>query len=108
MESQLLEYHRTDEYGRPAGGQTIGRGFTIAWQDGPLGEIGSSERKEPNGAFVEDVIKAAIGRLTFYQSGQFACDYNARAIDFLQQALRECNARTEDRTKRDVEGTHAQ
>lgn len=106
MESEIAQHHRTDADGRPAGGQTLGRGFTIAWQDGPLGR--GDERTEPNGAFVEDVIKAAIGRLEFYQSSEFKCDYNQRALEHLRNALQECNNRTADREKRDVEGTHKQ
>lgn len=125
----MVHNNKFDDQGRPAGGCTHGRGFTIAWQDGPRGSglcIGCGDlrsehlagmprsgctstafmdRNEPNGAFVEDVITAAVGRLEFYQSSPFACDENAEAIGYLKSALAELGARTTDRTKRGVEGT---
>ena len=51
-----MNEHWVDENGNPAGGITQGVGFTISWQNGPLGT--GEERKEPNGAFVENVILA--------------------------------------------------
>ena len=36
MRSPITEVHTSDEQGRPAGGTTMGRGFTIYWQNGPL------------------------------------------------------------------------
>jgi hypothetical protein len=63
-------------------------------------------KRDPNGAFVEDVIAAAIDRIEFYQRGKFASDFNARALDHLTLALQELTARTADREARRVEGTH--
>lgn len=97
--------HFNDASGAPAGGTTYGRGFAIGWQNGPLGR--GDDRKEPNGAFVEDIIKAAIDRIDYYQASQFASDYNGRARYHLARALAALNERTADREKRDVEGTHA-
>ena len=91
--------------GKPAGGVSSGRGFTISWQNGPLGN--GSDRKEPNGAFVEDVIQAVLGRLRFYQLSEFACQSNAEAIDHLQSAAAALDSRTKDRESRGVDGTHA-
>lgn len=99
-----MSVHATDDEGNPAGGTTYGAGFTISWQNGPLGR--GEDRKEPNGAFVESVIAAAIDRLEFYQRSKFACDYNAQALFHLRSALALMNARTRDREKRGVEGTH--
>lgn len=93
-----------DEQGNPAGGVTCGKGFTISWQNGPLGR--GPERKEPNGAFVETIIAAAADRLEFYQRSQFACKANQDAIISLRAALAVLDARTRDRETRDVEGTH--
>lgn len=104
MESPVIHNNKSDNEGRPAGGCTHGRGFTIAWQDGPLGRDG--DRIEPNGAFVEDVISAAIGRIEFYQASQFASDYNARALAHLIEARAALRERTADREARQVEGTH--
>ena len=105
MQTPITENHFTDANGNPAGGATFGEGFAIAWQNGPLGRDG--ERKAPNGAFVENIIAAAIGRLEFYQNSRFRCDENARALTYLKSALQECNARTQKREARKVEGTHA-
>lgn len=96
--------HFSTADGIPAGGSTYGVGFAISWQDGPLGRDG--DRIEPNGAFVECVIKAAVDRIEFYQRSKFASDYNARALVKLAEALAILDARTTDREKRKVEGTH--
>lgn len=93
-----------DEQGNPAGGVVSGRGFTISWQNGPLGR--GSERREPNGAFVEDVIAAVTQRIEFYQQGRFACDENLAAINQLRVALAALALRTRKRETRAVEGTH--
>lgn len=97
--------HNSDTAGNPAGGETTGVGISIQWQDGPLGR--DEERIAPNGAFVEDVIAAAIDRLEYYQRSRFSCRENALAITKLQEALHWCHHRTEAREARAVEGTHA-
>ena len=105
MESELLlNEHWKDDQDRPAGGVTQGRGFTISWQNGPLGR--GAERKEPNGAFVEDVIKAAKARIDFYQDSPFNCVENEEARLHLQIALDALNRRTARREEAGVEGTH--
>jgi hypothetical protein len=104
----ITESHRNDEKGNPAGGRTLGLGIDINWQDGPLGR--GAERLVPNGAFVEGVIEAALGRLRYYQEGaggKFACRENALAITKLEEALHWCEARTRAREAQGVEGTHA-
>jgi len=78
-------------------------GLSIKWQDGPLGR--GAERKEPNGAFVEDVIKAAKSRLEEFQNGELKNGHNAEAIRFLDLALGQFAARTRNREERGVEGT---
>jgi hypothetical protein len=104
MNQPIHSEHRTDENGNPAGGSTTGVGIQIEWQNGPLGRGG--DRKEPNGAFVEGVIKAAIDRLEWYNSGSFRCRENSLAITHLEEALHWCNHRTAAREERGVEGTH--
>ena len=98
--------HWNDADGNPAGGNTFGNGFAIGWQHGPLGR--GVNRKEPNGAFVEEIIEAAIDRLQYYQGSRFACDANSDAIRHLAEALDHLNARTAERESRDVEGTHTE
>jgi hypothetical protein len=107
MKQKINEFHESDKDGNPSGGSTDGAGIAIEWQSGPLGR--GPDRKEPNGAFVETVIQAAIGRLQFYQKanyGKFACPENADAITYLETALLRLEKRTRDREEREVEGTH--
>ena len=96
--------HWNDENGNPAGGSTFGNGFAISWQNGPLGR--DEERKEPNGAFVEDIIGAALDRLNYYNDSRFACKENEDAIDSLNAAMDALEKRTASRESREVEGTH--
>ena len=95
----------SDADGNPAGGTTYGPGFAIGWQNGPLGRDG--DRQEPNGAFVETVIKAAADRIEFYQRSKFASADNQEALDHLNSALAALHRRTAEREARQVEGTHA-
>ena len=83
---------------------TFGAGFAIAWQNGPLGR--DDGRVDANGAFVEGIIQAAIGRLTFYQESMFECAENADALAALNEALEALQGRTAAREARGVEGTH--
>jgi len=94
--------HFTDSEGRPAGGTTYGTGFAIGWQHGPI-----VRDRGINGASVEDVIRAAMDRLRFFQNGPFECRYNANALIYLQRALFELDDRTQDRVAREVEGTYS-
>lgn len=57
-----------------------------------------------NGVTVEDVIEAAIRRISLYNS-KVPSRYNVMAMMDLNSALEELNARTVDRTARGVEGT---
>ena len=104
MQVGFKSNHWNDKDNNPAGGCSFGNGFAISWQNGPLGR--DAERKEPNGAFVEDVIKVATDRLEYYQNSKFNSTYNAEAINYLNLALKALNQRTIDREKRQVEGTH--
>lgn len=98
-----------DADGNPAGGVASGRGFTISYQNGPLGRVGTDERTEPNGAFVEDVVGAVLNRMKFYQTasdGRFACEENAECIALLERFLEVQQSRTARRTESKTEGTH--
>jgi hypothetical protein len=113
MKQALKEQHEIDAVGNVGGGTTLSTGIMIKWQTGPLGRDGGSFT--PNGAFVEGVIQAAIGRLQFYQTapgglegkpGKFACRENAIALTKLEEALMWLEKRTRDREERGVEGTY--
>ena len=112
MKKTLQSKHWLDTEGNPGGGQTYGRGFCIAWQRGPLKNIEPTVRSDtipkksqPNGAFVEEIIEAAIDRLEFYQEGKFKHPENEHAICMLKSAIDALNRRTRSRKKRGVEGT---
>ena len=106
MLQDIVGKHEVDENGMPAGGTTTGVGITISWQNGPLGR--GADRKEPNGAFVEGVIAAAIDRIQCYQTSKFKCRENSLAITKLEEALLWLQWRTIQREKRHVEGTHVE
>jgi hypothetical protein len=115
MNQPFTQNHDLDKDGNPDGGYSVGTGMNIQWQKGPLQR--GEERLEPNGAFVETVIAAVIGRIRFYQTGdvageqegaggKFACRENALAVTHLEEALHWLNHRTQKREARGVEGTH--
>ena len=109
MRGKIESSHVEDVNGNPAGGSTTGIGFSILWQNGPLVDPATGERHEQSGAFVEDVIEAVVDRIMYYQRAserKFACRENALAITKLEEALHWLNARTADRERRGVEGTH--
>ena len=95
-----------DPSGNLHGGTVEGIGLSIKWQQGPLGRVEEGIRVEPNGAFVETVISAAIKRIEFYQNSKFNCRENAIALTHLETALLWLNKRTQDREERKIEGTH--
>lgn len=111
-------YHFKDDEGNPTGGNTHGRGFSIEWQNGPTtvpNDAGGVTALSPNGAFVEEIIEAAIDRLQWFNGdagyqeekpAKFRCRENSLAITHLEEALHWLQARTRDRLLRGVEGTH--
>jgi hypothetical protein len=104
MKQGFKSQHWSDENGCPQGGCSFGTGFAISWQNGALGR--GEDRKEPNGAFIEDVLGAVIDRLEYYQGTRFRCDDNSETLVHLKHAAWHLNRRTKDKEKRGVEGTH--
>lgn len=94
-----------DDDGNPAGGFARGTGIDINFQDGPLGR--GAERKEPNGAFIEDLLRIVRYRLQFYQGSRFSCRENALALTKVEEAIHWLESRTMERESRNVEGTHS-
>ena len=72
--------------------------FEIKFQDGSL-EDGR------NGLTVEEAITEVIKRISFYNS-KVPCKENIYALEYLNLALGNMEARTEDRKERGVEGTY--
>lgn len=98
--------NKTDADGNPTGGEVVGRGLTIHWQNGPRTPDAEGNLAPSNGAFVEDAIYAAKQRLEFFQDSKYAADENKEAIEHLQQALEALDKRRKDRQARGVEGQH--
>lgn len=100
-----------DENGNPTGGTVNLRmgernPLRVQWQDGPRGQEGTDELLPPNGAFVEDVIWAALQRLEFFNEGKYRDRANSIAITHLEQALQALKDRQLERSARGVEGKH--
>jgi len=72
----------------------------IEFQNGPLQEAGL------NGISDEALLAIVIDRLEGFQTAKYHSRYNALAITKLEEAMHWLNARTTDRQKRGVEGTH--
>lgn len=72
----------------------------IVFQNGPIKEGGV------NGVSQEAVLAILIDRLRSFQAGEYACEHNAHALEFLQGALKWLKARTRERMRRGVEGTN--
>jgi len=108
---KLQAINKVDENGNPTGGEVdlhvTKRGdnqypaLIVNWQDGPRGDV------EPaNGAFVEDVLWAALQRLEFFQDSKYRCRENAIAITKIEEALFILKDRQLSRSYRGVEGKH--
>lgn len=83
----------------------------IRWQNGPRGtgendHYGNPVLKEPNGAFVEDVLWAALQRLEFFNEGKYRDRANSIAITKIEEALQALKNRQLERSHRGVEGQH--
>lgn len=104
MKQEMDTHNYNDADGNPAGGYVEAKGLQIEWQNGPLGR--GEDRREPNGAFVETVIAAAVQRIEYYQDSKFHSVENAVALGHLRAALEVLEERTRAREDREVEGTH--
>ena len=73
----------------------------ISFQKGP--------RKDENsvqGVIDTDLLEIVRDRLIGFQSGDFATEYNAKALEHIEIALMYMNRRVEDRIERNVLGTY--
>ena len=72
--------------------------FSIKFQDGLI-------KDGRNGLTVEEAITEIIKRISLYNS-KVPCRENVYALENLNAALGNLNARTKDRAERGVEGTY--
>lgn len=80
-----------------ANGETI----DIKLQCGPRKEEGSQ-----HGVIDSDLLEIVRDRLKAFQTGPFASDYNAKALEHIEEALMWLNRRVEDRIERQVLDTY--
>lgn len=112
-DENIFNEHWTDSDGNPAGGFSSGDYFAISWQNGPLGRMGTADRREPNGAFVETVLQAIIDRTQLlldyppllYISESMKAD-GLKFVAHLRKANEILDARTKRRVAAKTEGTH--
>lgn len=112
----LQALNKLDENENPTGGsvylQVTKQGdaefpaIVINWQDGPRGQGEGKPLAEPNGAFVEDVLWAALQRLEFFNQSKYRDRANSLAITHIEQALQALKDRQLERSHRNVEGKH--
>lgn len=73
----------------------------INFQEGP--------RKDPNstkGVIDTDLLEIVRDRMKCFQDGDFASEYNQKALEHIEIALMYLNRRVEDRIERNVLGTN--
>lgn len=73
----------------------------IQFQCGPRKEFDSV-----HGVLDTDLLEIVRDRLKGFQSGEFATEYNAKALEHIELALMYMNRRVEDRIERNVLGTN--
>lgn len=105
INENLIYENKFDELGQPTGGTVNSVGINIAWQDGPRGTV-NGELAAPNGAFIEDVIYAAMQRLAFFQQSAYAHQSNVEAVTHLREALDSLASRTAERKESGKLGKH--
>lgn len=113
----LKATNELDADGNPTGGGVnlrIGETrnpLRVQWQSEPRGTgetnaDGTPKLKEPNGAFVEDVLWAALQRLEFFNESKYRDRANSLAITKIEEALQALKNRQLERSYRNVEGKH--
>jgi len=80
--------------------ETGGAICRVNFQEGPVKECGI------NGVFNEDLLLMVLTRLTAFQSSEFACEENARAIKSITDAVVALRDRTNRRIASGVQGTN--
>ena len=93
-------YNKVDRDGNVTGGHVEGIGLEIMWQDGPVVD------GVRNGAFVDDVLAAALQRLEAYEESRLSCFENQHAITKIQEAMQWLDSCRRGRESRGVQGTY--
>ncbi|MES2367806.1 MAG: hypothetical protein V4563_18155 [Pseudomonadota bacterium] len=116
INSAIEAVNSFDSDGNPSGGNVYLKvdkngdtdfpALVVNWQDGPRGQGEGQPLAEPNGAFVEDVLWAALQRLEFFNESKYRDRGNSLAITHIEQALQALKDRQLERSHRNVEGKH--
>lgn len=91
------EVHMTGIQPAPEWGTLM---LSVHFQKGPRKEAASR-----NGVLDTDLLEIVRDRLSEFQAGEMANEYNAQALMHVEKALKLMNMRVEDRIKRNVLGT---
>lgn len=75
--------------------------WLIKYQKGPRA-IADSQ----HGVLDTDLLEIVRHRMQCFQAGEYACDYNKKALEHIELALKYLNLRVEDRIERNVLGTY--
>ena len=92
--------HRYQVSNSPAPGEPVVHVY-IPFQEGPIAKAGI------NGLTNEVLLAIVADRLRGFQSGEYACKANDRALTHIEEAQHWLQQRTIERMRRGVEGTHA-
>lgn len=76
-------------------------GVPISFQKGAR-----KDKDAVHGVLDSDLLEIVRDRLKGFQSGEFATEYNAKALEHIEIALMYMNRRVEDRIERKVLGTY--
>ena len=83
------------------GSNDIGLLADIFLQRGPR-----KDKNSQQGVTDQDLLEIVRDRLKGFQKGEYATEYNAKALEHLELALMYLNRRVEDRIERNVLGTY--
>lgn len=78
-------------------------GCWIEFQKGPR-----SEESSRHGVIDSDLLEIVRDRLTAFQNGPFACEYNQLALEYVEKALTALKQRVDDRIERNVLGKNVE
>lgn len=64
------------------------------------------DKNSQHGVIDSDLLEIVRDRMKAFQAGQFASEYNEKALEHIELALMYLNRRVEDRIERNVLGTY--
>ena len=86
---------------QPTNSHSMKNSQFIYMQKGPR-----NEKSSITGITNEDLLEIVRDRLKSFQSSEYACEYNEKALKHIEDALTLLNDRVQDRAKRNVLGKY--